>query len=159
MEAARRTPGAGLQGFDYSYRIVRPDGTIRMIHARGFPICDDGGAVYRIAGIAEDVTVAYEQQQKLARLSRSYAVQSGINAAIVRARDRATLLRAASHVAMEQGAFSMAWLGVIGERRDDGRLIGWLADPARPAQQEALLHAAMAAGYAHPACRAARESA
>jgi signal transduction histidine kinase len=35
---------------------VRPDGSIRWIRDRGFPIRDAQGQVYRIAGIAEDIT-------------------------------------------------------------------------------------------------------
>jgi diguanylate cyclase (GGDEF)-like protein/PAS domain S-box-containing protein len=42
--------------FDVEYRVVRPDGTVRWIRARGFPIRDESGDVYRFAGIAEDVT-------------------------------------------------------------------------------------------------------
>lgn len=38
------------------YRIVRPDGSIRWILDRAFPIRDASGQVYRIAGIAEDIT-------------------------------------------------------------------------------------------------------
>jgi PAS domain S-box-containing protein len=41
---------------DVEYRIVRPDGSMRWIRDRGFPIRDAQGQVYRIAGIAEDVT-------------------------------------------------------------------------------------------------------
>jgi PAS domain S-box-containing protein len=45
---------AGL--YDEEYRIVRPDGSIRWIRDRAFPVRDSAGKVYRIAGIAEDVT-------------------------------------------------------------------------------------------------------
>ncbi|MHC4983006.1 MAG: PAS domain S-box protein [Planctomycetota bacterium] len=38
------------------YRIVRPDGSVRWILARSFPLRDESGQVYRIAGIAEDIT-------------------------------------------------------------------------------------------------------
>jgi PAS domain S-box-containing protein len=38
------------------YRIVRPDGSIRWIRDRAFPVRNASGAVYRIAGIAEDIT-------------------------------------------------------------------------------------------------------
>lgn len=38
------------------YRIRRPDGSIRWISARSFPIHDEEGQVIRIAGIAEDIT-------------------------------------------------------------------------------------------------------
>ncbi|MCX7723529.1 MAG: PAS domain S-box protein [Verrucomicrobiae bacterium] len=38
------------------YRIQRPDGSIRWIEDRAFPVLNDRGAIYRIAGIAEDIT-------------------------------------------------------------------------------------------------------
>ena len=38
------------------YRIVRPDGTVRWILDRSFPIADENGGITRITGIAEDVT-------------------------------------------------------------------------------------------------------
>jgi diguanylate cyclase (GGDEF)-like protein/PAS domain S-box-containing protein len=42
--------------FEYSYRIVRPDGSIRWIETRGFPVRDAAGKLYRLAGVATDVT-------------------------------------------------------------------------------------------------------
>ena len=44
------------RGFDMEYRVVRPDGSIRWIWDRGFPIKNEQGHAYRIAGIAEDIT-------------------------------------------------------------------------------------------------------
>ncbi|MGC2467086.1 MAG: PAS domain S-box protein [Candidatus Acidiferrum sp.] len=38
------------------YRLVRPDGSIRWIHARNFPVQDSHGKLSRIVGIAEDIT-------------------------------------------------------------------------------------------------------
>jgi PAS domain S-box-containing protein len=38
------------------YRIVRPDGSMRHIHATGFPIFDEHQKIQRIAGIAKDIT-------------------------------------------------------------------------------------------------------
>lgn len=59
------------QGFEVEYRLVRADGSIRRIRARGFPIRDQSGRFYRIAGIAEDVTerkraedLLYEKEQE-----------------------------------------------------------------------------------------------
>ncbi|MDB5875784.1 MAG: domain S-box-containing protein, partial [Ramlibacter sp.] len=43
-------------GFDVEYRVVRPDGSIRWIRDRGFPIKDEAAHTYRTAGIAEDIT-------------------------------------------------------------------------------------------------------
>ena len=46
----------GADRFKAEYRVVRPDGTVRWLWARTFPIRDEKGAVYRLAGIAEDIT-------------------------------------------------------------------------------------------------------
>jgi two-component system, NarL family, sensor histidine kinase UhpB len=51
--------------YDEEYRIVRPDGSIRWIHDRAFPIRDHVGTVYRIAGIAEDITERKILQDKV----------------------------------------------------------------------------------------------
>jgi PAS domain S-box-containing protein len=46
-----------IQGsYNQEYRIIRPDGTIRWVWARAFPIRDEKGLVTRIAGIADDIT-------------------------------------------------------------------------------------------------------
>ncbi len=42
------------------YRIVRPDGAIRWIEDRAFPLSNEHGEIYRIVGIAEDITVRAE---------------------------------------------------------------------------------------------------
>jgi PAS domain S-box-containing protein len=45
----------GIQS-EMSFRIERPDGTLRWIHTTGFPVRDPEGKLVRIVGIAEDVT-------------------------------------------------------------------------------------------------------
>jgi two-component system cell cycle sensor histidine kinase/response regulator CckA len=42
--------------YDQQYRILRPDGEIRWIRDRAFPIRNTRQKIYRIAGIAEDIT-------------------------------------------------------------------------------------------------------
>lgn len=49
------------------YRIVRPDGGVRWIQDRAFPIRDESGTVVRIAGIAEDITHSKEFELQLQR--------------------------------------------------------------------------------------------
>ncbi|QAZ66413.1 hybrid sensor histidine kinase/response regulator [Solidesulfovibrio carbinolicus] len=51
------------------YRIVRPDGSMRWIAARIFPVADDAGVVYRVAGIAEDITDRVLSRQDLERVN------------------------------------------------------------------------------------------
>jgi PAS domain S-box-containing protein len=45
-----------LGDYDEIFRIVRPDGSIRWIQDRAFPIRDEAGKIYRVAGIADDIT-------------------------------------------------------------------------------------------------------
>jgi two-component system sensor histidine kinase/response regulator len=53
-------------GHDFELRIVRPDGGIRWIHKRGYPILDQHGHAYRIASVATDITQRkYARQQIL----------------------------------------------------------------------------------------------
>jgi PAS domain S-box-containing protein len=42
--------------FDEEFRIVRRDGTLRWVSAKGFPIHDPQNNVYRLAGAAQDIT-------------------------------------------------------------------------------------------------------
>jgi PAS domain S-box-containing protein len=42
--------------FEIEFRITRPDGSVRWLRDRGFPIRDQSGRIYRIAGIATDIT-------------------------------------------------------------------------------------------------------
>jgi len=47
------------------YRVVHPDGTVRWVWDRGFPIKDDSGRVVRMAGIAEDITERKQAEEAL----------------------------------------------------------------------------------------------
>ncbi|MEI7645047.1 MAG: PAS domain S-box protein [Chloroflexales bacterium] len=42
--------------YDEEFRIVRPDGSVRWLRDRGFPIWDAAGTLYRAARITEDIT-------------------------------------------------------------------------------------------------------
>ncbi|MBI4402503.1 MAG: PAS domain S-box protein, partial [Nitrospirae bacterium] len=70
--------------YDEEYRIVRPDGLIRWIQDRAFPIRDRSGAVYRIAGIAEDISERVQAQEALRNAyGKIDAILSGLPCSIV----------------------------------------------------------------------------
>ncbi len=55
-----------IQGdYDVEYRIVQPDNSIRWIRDRAFPVQDAQGQVYRLAGIAEDITSRKQVEEEL----------------------------------------------------------------------------------------------
>ena len=63
LDAALRKQAAGT--YNEQYRILRPDGATRWICDRAFPICDSAGIVYRIVGLAEDITDQVQVQEFL----------------------------------------------------------------------------------------------
>jgi diguanylate cyclase (GGDEF)-like protein/PAS domain S-box-containing protein len=56
-------------GYDETYRIVRPDGVVRWIQDRSFPIFSESGEPPRVGGIAVDITERKENEQQLATLA------------------------------------------------------------------------------------------
>jgi PAS domain S-box-containing protein len=67
---ASRTTGPS----DEEYRIVRPDGEVRFIRERSFPIRDGSGRVYRIAAIAEDITDRRRLELELRQAQKMEAI-------------------------------------------------------------------------------------
>lgn len=55
------------EGTENEYRIVWPDGTVRWVHSRAFPIRNAAGEVARLAGIVYDVTERREAEDALKR--------------------------------------------------------------------------------------------
>jgi diguanylate cyclase (GGDEF)-like protein/PAS domain S-box-containing protein len=51
--------------FTNEYRITRPDGDVRWVRARGFPVCNQKGEAYRYAGIAEDITARKDAEARI----------------------------------------------------------------------------------------------
>jgi PAS domain S-box-containing protein len=56
------------------YRIIQPDGTVRWILARAYPIRNELGEAYRIAGIAEDITERKQLEEELRQSHKMEAI-------------------------------------------------------------------------------------
>ena len=63
--------------FNHEYRIIRPDGDIRWIHDRGFPIRDQNGHVVQMAGIAIDITERKQAEESLRHIAAGVSAQTG----------------------------------------------------------------------------------
>ncbi|MEI7436158.1 MAG: PAS domain S-box protein [bacterium] len=64
--------GAALQEhvkgtWDIEYRIIRPDGSVRWILDRGFPVYNDGGELALMCGVAKDITERKQAEESLRR--------------------------------------------------------------------------------------------
>ena len=51
--------------YDDEYRVLRPDGSVRWIRDRAFPIRNARGEIYRIAGLAEDITERKRTEERV----------------------------------------------------------------------------------------------
>jgi diguanylate cyclase (GGDEF)-like protein/PAS domain S-box-containing protein len=108
-------------------RLRRVDGTYRWWLVRGVPLKDTAGNIIKWFGTCTDIDdmkvaelnildanrTLRENEISIKRLNRVYTILSGINTLIVRARDRDHLFREACQIAVEQGQFRMAWIGVV----------------------------------------------
>ena len=56
--------------FDETYRILRPDGEVRWIRDRAFPVRDQDGRIHRYVGTAEDVTERKTLEEQFLRAQR-----------------------------------------------------------------------------------------
>ena len=53
--------------YDEEYRIVRPDGSVRWIRDRAFPVQGEAAGVVRVAGVAEDITERKRAEEEIQR--------------------------------------------------------------------------------------------
>jgi diguanylate cyclase (GGDEF)-like protein/PAS domain S-box-containing protein len=71
------------------------------------------GGRWTIVVLMRDVTSRKEVESRIIYLNRVHAVLSGINALIVRVRERDELFRESCRIAVDQGALAMAWIGMV----------------------------------------------
>jgi PAS domain S-box-containing protein/diguanylate cyclase (GGDEF)-like protein len=121
------TTGEGpVLGKRLELEAIRGDGTefpielaITPINARSAPM---------FTGFIRDITQRRESEAKIKRLNRVYAVLSGINALIVRVRDREELYREACRIAVAWGNFRFAWVGAVDTDAMQLRPSAWAGD-------------------------------
>src|SRR6266700_4067888 len=122
IEAAR----AGARK-DVDYRLRRADGAWSRVRQVIEPLqtqADAEGGT-RWFSTLQDVTEHRLAEEKILRLTRVYAVLSGINGLIVRVRDRDELFRDACRIAVEAGKFKLAWVGVVDREAMRVKPVAW----------------------------------
>jgi diguanylate cyclase (GGDEF)-like protein/PAS domain S-box-containing protein len=123
-----RILGAAATGerVDVEYRLSHRDGT--WAHMRQVIEPLEGGRTGgggRWFSTLQDITEQKRVEARVRRLNRVHAVLSGINTLIVRVRARDELFREACRIAVEAGAFRMAWIGMIDPGTRDGQVVAW----------------------------------
>jgi PAS domain S-box-containing protein/putative nucleotidyltransferase with HDIG domain len=123
------------------YRITRPDQTVGWINGRTFPIRDEQGNIYRLAGIAEDITQRKRAEAELnqygARLERAMYGTIDVIAAIGAMRDPYTLGH--EDRVGEIGAAIATEMGVDANRVEGVRIAGYLHDVGKMGVPQEIL--------------------
>lgn len=101
------TAGFASGGVDYIIKPVSP----ALVHAR----VRTHLSLVRASTLERYIEQLEIERAKTARLSRIHAVLSGTNAAILRMREPQALIEAACRIAVDQGSFGLAWIGLVGE--------------------------------------------
>jgi len=99
-------------------RFVRENMSPGWLETRALARLDDKGMVIGIRGSSRDVSEQQEQQARISHLTRVLHMVSGVNGALVRLRDRDSLLTETCRLAVEVGGYSLAtvWLTEAGGR-------------------------------------------
>ena len=69
----KRVRNEGREHF-VEYRVVHPDGATRWLRDRAYPLLNEVGEVYRVLGVAEDVTTRKEAEEALQEQRELYEV-------------------------------------------------------------------------------------
>ncbi|HEY2345989.1 MAG TPA: EAL domain-containing protein [Xanthomonadaceae bacterium] len=88
------------------------DGSMRVLESTATPRLDAAGNLVGYRGVDQDITKRLNQENRIRRLVRIHAVLSALGNTVLRARTRDQLLRQVCEVAVEEGDFEVACIGV-----------------------------------------------
>ena len=103
LEVAQRQADSS---YNEEYRIVRPNGEVRWIADRAFPVRDDEGRIYRVGGVARDITERKRLDAQISHMSEHDALTGLAN----RSAFTSTLARALRHAQRSGVALAILFL-------------------------------------------------
>ena len=92
---------------------VTTTGELRYREVNAAPLRDATGKIIGAVSVVHDITKRKEAETRIRKLNRLYTVLSGISETIVRVKDTNAMLEAACRIAVDEGKFRMAWIGLI----------------------------------------------
>lgn len=120
VDGIHKVIGDGEEYWQDEYHFLRKDGSYAYVMDRGFVIYDEQGNGVRMVGGITDLSAQKEAQERILRLSRIYKMLSKVNTLITNTHNRQDLFDGACRIAVEEGEFRMAWVGILSE---DGKRI------------------------------------
>lgn len=138
MDAAQRERSA----FEFDYRVVRPDGSVRILHILGQVVADPSGAI-RVVGSSWDVT---ELREATERLETSVSL---LRATLEATADGILVVDTAGRIAAYNDRFLSLWKvpPELAETREDGALLDFVRDQLLDPEE---FYGKLQSLYAHP---------
>lgn len=108
---------------EFTYRMLASDG--RTVWLRDLvKVGVENGRTTSLRGIMVDVTEQHYAELRIRQLNRTHSVLSGINQLIVREKAPDALLKKGCQIAVEEGLFAMAWIGLVHPETGELELVG-----------------------------------
>ena len=101
---------------NYEYPLIRKDGKEITVLANILGEFDEKEKLILLKGYLIDISDRKKAELELTKATRLYAVLSNINQMIVRVRDKQTIFEETCRIAVENGKFKMAWIGLVDEK-------------------------------------------
>ncbi len=109
--------------FDFIHRIVRKDGILRWFHTQAEIDTINASGKKSVVGSIQDITETKEAEDKIRKGNRLYSFISHINQTIVVIKDSQQLFERACNIAVHQGKFCMAWIGLLESNKRTVKLV------------------------------------
>ncbi len=109
---AERPPSIGMPPHTDELDQTCKDGSTITTEVTTNYVLNDAGKM-QVVGISRDITMRKQAEMRLNNLNRTYALLSDINQTIVRVREPDRLFEESCRIAVSQGGFRMAWIGLL----------------------------------------------
>ncbi|MDQ5911160.1 MAG: hypothetical protein QG599_3257 [Pseudomonadota bacterium] len=101
------------EGYTMDKRFIRKDGAVVFAAIDVKCLRRDDGTVKIFIATINDITERQHTTEQIRRLNRIYRMLSNVNQLIVRRKEPEGMLREACQIAVRDGGFLMAWVGMV----------------------------------------------
>ncbi len=126
----------GINAYECEYRIIRPNGDIRYIHARGEVNRTQNLKNSKIMGTVHDITERKQIEQKLNQSFRALNVLSKCDQALIHISDQMQLFKKLCEIIVKDGGYRFAWIGYAEDDEEKSvRKVAWFGEAQEQLKQ------------------------
>lgn len=119
----------GINAYECEYRIVRPTGEIRYIHARGEISHVHDADSAKMMGTVHDITERKLTDRKLNQSFRALNVLSKCDQALIHISEKMELLEKICEIIVRDGGYRFAWIGYAEQDENQSvRKVAWFGE-------------------------------